>query len=96
MFRRPGRPGRRVISEPFGVNWSPGMNILAGIFFAAFAICGFGRLFAGLKSGEMWLKLYLPVASRSDRPLLYWTYSVLLGIASVALGCFSVLCFGVG
>jgi hypothetical protein len=50
------------------------MKYVVACFFTIFAIVALYRAASGLRSGAVDLKLYLPLARRSERPALYWTF----------------------
>lgn len=60
------------------------MKYLAAAFFAVVGLLPLYRAVSGLRSGVADIKLYLPVAHRSQRPALYWAF-ICLNIALVAL-----------
>ena len=49
------------------------MKYVVACFFAVIAVLALSRAVSGLTSGAVTLKLYLPTATRSQRPALYWT-----------------------
>ena len=50
------------------------MNYVLACLFGLFALLPLARGLSGLRSGVVDLKLYLPLARRSERPALYWTF----------------------
>ena len=50
------------------------MKYVVVCFFTLFAILALSRAVSGLRSGAVGLKLYLPLARKSDSPALYWTF----------------------
>ena len=60
------------------------MNYILACAFGLFALLPLARAVSGLRSGAVDLKLYLPLAKRSERPVLYWVF-VLGNLAGFAL-----------
>jgi hypothetical protein len=62
------------------------MKYVLACFFGLLALLPLVRAFSGLRSGVVNLKLYLPLARRAERPVLYWTFICcnLLAFASFA------------
>ncbi len=50
------------------------MNYVLACFFGLFALLPLARAVSGFRSGVMDLKLYLPLARRSERPALFWVF----------------------
>ncbi len=50
------------------------MKYALAFFFVLFALVPLVRLLSGLRSSVVDLKVYLPLAKRSERPALYWAF----------------------
>lgn len=50
------------------------MKYLAATWFAILGMLTLSRALSGLISAAVDLKLYLPIATRSERPALFWTF----------------------
>jgi hypothetical protein len=50
------------------------MNYILACFFGLFALLPLARAVSDLRSGVVDLKLYLPLARRSERTVLYWVF----------------------
>lgn len=50
------------------------MNYVFAFLFGLFALLPLARALSGLRSGVIDLKLYLPLARRSERHCLFWVF----------------------
>lgn len=70
------------------------MKYLGALLFVATAALWIGRIVAGVKTGTMELKLYLPSAPRESQPVLFWSYVAVCVGATCLCVWFAALCWG--
>jgi hypothetical protein len=63
------------------------VKYLFACFFGLLGLLPLSRALSGLRSGEVDVKLYLPLAKRSERPALYWTFICInISLAAISAG----------